>query len=84
MTKVKPGDQCCDDRPDPLRDEIKASLEATTGPANPDSQRYRGVVMSATDVAPGENHHIRRTNDTVVERLSIMIEPTVGRRPAAE
>jgi hypothetical protein len=27
MTKVKPGDQCCDDRPDPLRDEIKASLE---------------------------------------------------------
>jgi hypothetical protein len=51
MTKEKPGGQCCDNRPHHLGDEIKASLEAATGPANPDSQRYRGVVMSTTDVA---------------------------------
>jgi hypothetical protein len=43
MTKEKPGGQCCDD--------ITASLEATTGPPNLDSQRYRRFVMSATAVA---------------------------------
>jgi hypothetical protein len=39
MTNEKPGGQCCDDRARNLGDEIKANLEATTGPANPDSQR---------------------------------------------
>jgi len=56
MTGEKRGSQCCDDRPDHLRDEVKASLEGATGPANPDSQRYRGIVMTATDVPPSKNH----------------------------
>ena len=54
MTEEKPGSQCRDDRTDHLRDEIKASLEGTTGPANPDSQRDRGIIMTTTDVAPAK------------------------------